>query len=61
MPAVGRDTAPRVAATDTLGHALAAILASDEGWVAVVDGDEVVGALTPAAVHASVRAAADSA
>ncbi|HVM07110.1 MAG TPA: ATP-binding cassette domain-containing protein [Acidimicrobiales bacterium] len=46
---------PRVSLGATLADALAAILASDAGWVAVEDQGQMIGTLTPAAIHASVR------
>ena len=50
--------APAVAATATLDDALAALLTHDAGWVAVVDGDRVLGAVTLESIYAAVRRAA---
>jgi osmoprotectant transport system ATP-binding protein len=36
-----------------------ALLLSDSGWVAVVDGGRLVGVHTPASLHAAARHAAD--
>lgn len=40
----------------TLRQALSELLLHDSGWVAVIDGDRYIGALTPAALHALGRA-----
>jgi osmoprotectant transport system ATP-binding protein len=48
----GGDTVPVGA---TLKTALATMLRSDAGWVAVVDGDRYLGVLTPDGVHAALR------
>lgn len=42
----------------TLRAALAAVLQTDSGWVAVADGERYVGVLTPGAVHAAARRSA---
>jgi osmoprotectant transport system ATP-binding protein len=39
----------------SLKAAMSALLQSDTGWVAVVDGERYLGVLTPAAVHATLR------
>jgi osmoprotectant transport system ATP-binding protein len=39
----------------SLRTALATMLQSDAGWVAVVDGDRYLGVLTPASLHAELR------
>ena len=49
-----------VGPTASLKDATSALLLSDSGWVAVVDGDRLLGVLTPEAVHAAARRAADS-
>ena len=36
-----------------------ALLLSDSGWVAVVDDDRLLGAHTPASLHAAARHAVD--
>jgi osmoprotectant transport system ATP-binding protein len=41
---------------DTLEHALAHTLLSDDGWIAVLDDDHFCGVLTPQGVHAALRA-----
>jgi osmoprotectant transport system ATP-binding protein len=43
----------QIATGATLRDGLAALLAREEGWVAVVDGDRYLGLLTPRAVHAA--------
>ncbi|MGK5110622.1 MULTISPECIES: ABC transporter ATP-binding protein [unclassified Geodermatophilus] len=48
----GGDTVPVGA---TLKTALATMLRSDAGWVAVVDGERYLGVLTPDGVHAALR------
>jgi osmoprotectant transport system ATP-binding protein len=45
--------------SDTLEHALAHTLLSDDGWIAVLDGERFVGVLTPDGVYRSLRAAID--
>ncbi|MGY1621256.1 ABC transporter ATP-binding protein [Geodermatophilus sp. SYSU D00965] len=39
----------------SLRTALATLLQSDAGWVAVVDGDRYLGVLTPGSLHAALR------
>jgi osmoprotectant transport system ATP-binding protein len=41
---------------DTLEHALANTLLSDDGWIGVLDGDRYLGVLTPDGVYRSLRA-----
>ncbi|HEV2758992.1 MAG TPA: hypothetical protein VGV86_05435, partial [Acidimicrobiales bacterium] len=53
-----RPVTATVAATATLKDVSSALLLSDSGWVAVVDGDRLLGVLTPEAVHAAARRAA---
>ncbi|MGI8983439.1 MAG: ABC transporter ATP-binding protein [Acidimicrobiales bacterium] len=53
-----RPVAATVGPTATLKDVTSALLLSDAGWVAVVDGGRFLGVLTPAAVHAAARAAA---
>jgi osmoprotectant transport system ATP-binding protein len=48
----GGDTVPVGAPLKT---ALAIMLQSDAGWVAVVDGDRYLGVLTPGSLHAALR------
>ena len=43
--------------TATLKDVSSALLLSDAGWVAVVDGDRLLGVLTPESVHAAARRA----
>ncbi len=40
---------------DSLEHALAAMLLTQEGWVAVLDGSRFLGVLTPEAVYRALR------
>jgi osmoprotectant transport system ATP-binding protein len=47
-----------VGVTATLKDVSSVLLLSDSGWVAVVDGERLLGALTPASVHAAARRAA---
>jgi osmoprotectant transport system ATP-binding protein len=44
---------------DTLEHALANTLLSDDGWIGVLDGDRYLGVLTPDGVYRSLRATID--
>jgi osmoprotectant transport system ATP-binding protein len=44
---------------DTLEHALANTLLSDDGWIGVLDGDRYLGVLTPDGVYRSLRAEVD--
>ena len=46
-----------VQSTATLKDASSALLLSDSGWVAVVEGDRLLGVLTPASLHAAARRA----
>jgi osmoprotectant transport system ATP-binding protein len=50
-----------VAIDDYLENALAAMLLTDYGWVAVVHGDEFVGVLTPDAIYRALRSSLDEA
>ena len=50
--------AATVAAGASLKDVTGALLLSDAGWVAVVDGDRLLGVLTPESVHAAARRAA---
>jgi osmoprotectant transport system ATP-binding protein len=40
---------------DSLEVALARSLLSDDGWIAVLDGDRFLGTLTPDAIHKVLR------
>ena len=42
----------------SLKDVTSALLLSDSGWVAVVDGDRLLGVMTPESVHAAARRAA---
>jgi osmoprotectant transport system ATP-binding protein len=55
-----RPVSARVGPTASLKEATSALLLSDSGWVAVVEGERLLGVLTPEAVHAAARRAADS-
>ena len=44
-----------VARDDALKDALATMLRHDAGWVAVLDGDRLLGVLTPDSLHAALR------
>ena len=58
---VGDRSRPVTATVDrtaTLKDVSSALLLSDSGWVAVVDGDRLLGVLTPESVHAAARRAA---
>ena len=59
------DRAERVEAwvsiDDYLENALAAMLLTDYGWVAVVDGERFVGVLTPEAIYRALRSSLDEA
>jgi osmoprotectant transport system ATP-binding protein len=57
VPDAGRAEAPRIDVGATLADALAALLISDHGWIAVVRDGHMVGALTPDGIHAAVRSA----
>lgn len=50
-----------VSVDDFLENALARMLLTDYGWVAVVDGDEFVGVLTPEAIYQALRSSLDEA
>jgi osmoprotectant transport system ATP-binding protein len=50
-----------VSTDDYLENALAAMLLTDYGWVAVVDGDRFVGVLTPDAIYRALRSSLDEA
>lgn len=60
-----RDRVERVEAwvpiDDFLENALAAMLLTDYGWVAVVDGDRFIGVLTPDAIYHALRSSIDDA
>ena len=55
-----RPVAATVGAGATLKDATSALLLSESGWVAVVEGDRLLGVLTPESVHASARRAAST-
>jgi osmoprotectant transport system ATP-binding protein len=44
---------------DTLEHALANTLLSDDGWIGVLDGERYLGVLTPDGVYRTLRAVVD--
>jgi osmoprotectant transport system ATP-binding protein len=50
-----------VSTDDFLENALAAMLLTDYGWVAVVDGERFVGVLTPDAIYRALRTSLDEA
>jgi osmoprotectant transport system ATP-binding protein len=50
-----------VSTDDYLENALAAMLLTDYGWVAVVDGEHFVGVLTPDAIYRALRSSLDEA
>jgi len=50
-----------VSTDDYLENALASMLLTDYGWVAVVDGDDFVGVLTPDAIYRALRTSLDDA
>jgi osmoprotectant transport system ATP-binding protein len=50
-----------VSTDDYLENALAAMLLTDYGWVAVVDGDRFAGVLTPEAIYRALRSSLDEA
>jgi osmoprotectant transport system ATP-binding protein len=52
--------AAAVGAGASLKDVTSALLLSDAGWVAVVDGDRLLGVLTPESVHAAARRAAST-
>jgi osmoprotectant transport system ATP-binding protein len=41
---------------ESLDDALARMLLTDDGWIAVIDGDRYVGTVNPAAIHRALRA-----
>ncbi len=45
----------------SLERALASMLLTDYGWVAVVDGDSFAGVLTPDAIYRALRASLEEA
>jgi osmoprotectant transport system ATP-binding protein len=53
-----RPVSSKVGPSASLKDATSALLLSDSGWVAVVDGDRLLGVLTPEGVHAAARRAA---
>jgi osmoprotectant transport system ATP-binding protein len=50
-----------VSTNDYLENALAAMLLTDYGWVAVVEGERFVGVLTPDAIYRALRTSLDEA
>jgi osmoprotectant transport system ATP-binding protein len=50
-----------VSTDDYLENALAAMLLTDYGWVAVVEGERYVGVLTPDAIYRALRSSLDEA
>ena len=50
-----------VSVDDYLENALASMLLTDYGWVAVVNGDDYVGVLTPDAIYRALRMSLDEA
>jgi osmoprotectant transport system ATP-binding protein len=52
---------PTASLDDYLENALAAMLLTDYGWVAVLDGDDFVGVLTPDAIYRALRTSLDEA
>jgi osmoprotectant transport system ATP-binding protein len=50
-----------VSSGDYLENALAAMLLTDYGWVAVVHGDDFLGVLTPDAIYCALRSSLDEA
>jgi osmoprotectant transport system ATP-binding protein len=52
-----RPAAAVVGPSASLKDVTSALLLSDAGWVAVVDGDRLLGVLTPEAVYAASRRA----
>lgn len=55
MPGGSPDETPSVPADGSLRDALAVLLEGDTGWVAVRDGDRVIGIMTPEDVYAVLR------
>ncbi len=54
-PVDGVEPRQKVPVTATLEDALATLMRSDDGAVAVTDGDRTLGVLTPATVHRALR------
>jgi osmoprotectant transport system ATP-binding protein len=54
-----QDSHATVDLRETLDAALARTLLTDDGWVAVCDGDRFVGVLTPETVHRTLRESLD--
>ena len=50
-----------VSSTDTLKQAFSVMLQHDAGWVAVLDGDRLLGVLTPESLHTALRRSVDAA
>ena len=50
-----------VSTDDYLENALAAMLLTDYGWVAVVEGERFLGVLTPDAIYRALRSSLDEA
>ena len=50
-----------VSTDDYLENALAAMLLTDYGWVAVIDGERFLGVLTPDAIYRALRSSLDEA
>lgn len=48
-----------VSAQDTLKQAFSVMLQHDAGWVAVLDGDRLLGVLTPESLHSALRRSVD--
>jgi len=53
-----RPVEARVGTTATLKDASSALVLSDSGWVAVTEGDRLVGTLSPGSLHAAARRSA---
>ncbi|MCU1688176.1 MAG: opuCA [Pseudonocardiales bacterium] len=49
-----------VGASETLKQAFSVMLQHDAGWVAVLDGDRLLGVLTPESLHTALRRSVDS-
>lgn len=50
-----------VGADETLKQAFSVMLQHDAGWVAVLDGDRLLGVLTPESLHVALRRSVDAA
>jgi osmoprotectant transport system ATP-binding protein len=50
-----------VGAHETLKQAFSVMLQHDAGWVAVLDGDRLLGVLTPESLHTALRRSVDTA